>query len=87
MDDTEVVFLWKDYRNEHKQKQQTMRLPAPEFIRRFLMHAVPPGFPSIRYRFLAGANRPNQHSGIIGVTCSSAAKNFISTVSPNSSRT
>ena len=58
MDDDEVCFLWKDYRSEHKQKQQTMRLEAPEFIRRFLMHAVPPGFPRIRYYgFLASANR------------------------------
>ncbi len=61
MDDDEVCFLWKDYRNQqnqHKQKQQTMRLPADEFIRRFLMHAVPPGFPRIRYYgFLASANR------------------------------
>ena len=56
--DDEVGFLWKDYRNEDKQKQQTMRLPADEFIRRFLMHAVPPGFPRIRYYgFLASANR------------------------------
>ena len=44
--------------DEDKQKQQTMRLPADEFIRRFLMHAVPPGFPRIRYyAFLASANR------------------------------
>ena len=35
-----------------------MRLPAAEFIRRFLMHAVPPGFPRILYYgFLASANR------------------------------
>ena len=35
-----------------------MRLPAAEFIRRFLMHAVPPGFPRIRYYgLLASANR------------------------------
>ena len=58
MDDDEVCFLWKDYRNEHKQKQQTMRLPVSEFIRRFLMHTVPSRFPRIRYYgFLASANR------------------------------
>ncbi len=58
MDNAEVCFRWKDYRHEHKQKQQTMRLAPPEFIRRFLMHAVPPGFPRIRYYgFLASANR------------------------------
>ncbi len=43
MDDDEVCFRWKDYRNEDQQKQQTMLLPAAEFIRRFLMHAVPRG--------------------------------------------
>ena len=58
MDGNEVTFPWKDYRTGHKQKQQTMRLPASEVIRRFLMHAVPPGFPRIRYYgFLASANR------------------------------
>ena len=35
-----------------------MTLPAEEFIRRFLQHAVPPGFQRIRYYgFLANCHR------------------------------
>lgn len=42
-----VSFRWKDYKNGHSRK--TMTLPAEEFIRRFLLHVLPPGFCKIRY--------------------------------------
>ena len=43
-----VSFRWKDYRDpEHPHK--VMTLTAEEFIRRFLLHALPPGFQRIRY--------------------------------------
>jgi hypothetical protein len=42
-----VTFLWKDYRDGDTQK--TMTLTAEEFIRRFLLHVLPPGFQRIRY--------------------------------------
>lgn len=42
-----VVFKWKDYKDHSKQK--TMKLPAMEFIRRFLLHILPKGFCKIRY--------------------------------------
>ncbi len=42
-----VRFRWKDYR--HHNKQKTMTLTADEFIRRFLLHVLPPGFQRIRY--------------------------------------
>jgi len=42
----EVTFRWKDYR--HPQRPRTMRLAAFEFIRRFLLHALPDGFQRIR---------------------------------------
>jgi Putative transposase len=51
-----VSFRWKDYRNGGSQK--VMTLTAQEFIRRFLMHVVPCGFVRIRYYgFLANRNR------------------------------
>lgn len=47
-----VEFLWKDY--SHGGKQKSMKLKAVEFIRRFLLHVLPPGFVRIRhYGFLA----------------------------------
>ena len=42
-----VRFQWKDYRDKGRQK--TMTLSAEEFIRRFLLHALPDGFQRIRY--------------------------------------
>ena len=54
--DTDVVFRWKDYR--HHGKSKTMILDAGEFIRRFLLHALPDGFHRIRYYgFLANGHR------------------------------
>ncbi len=51
-----VFFEWKDYRDGNQSK--VMTLPADEFIRRFLQHAVPPGFQRIRYYgFLANCHR------------------------------
>jgi hypothetical protein len=43
----QVRFQWKDYRDKGQQK--TMTLSAEEFIRRFLLHALPDGFQRIRY--------------------------------------
>jgi hypothetical protein len=42
-----VAFAWKDYRNGGAVK--TMRLKPDEFIRRFLLHALPDGFHRIRH--------------------------------------
>ena len=47
LQDGQVPFPWKDYR--HPQKQNVMTVSAAEFIRRFLQHALPPGFQRIRY--------------------------------------
>jgi hypothetical protein len=56
MTDTEVTFRWKDYRHHGRSKPLT--LSADEFIRRFLLHALPDGFHRIRhYGFLANAHR------------------------------
>ena len=47
LEDGQVSFRWKDYR--HADKQQVTTVSAEEFIRRFLLHALPPGFQRIRY--------------------------------------
>jgi hypothetical protein len=47
-----VTFRWKDYRDGNAQK--TMTLAADEFIRRFLLHVLPPGLQRIRYYGLLG---------------------------------
>lgn len=47
----QVTFRWKDYRAKHKAKRRwrVMTLAAHEFIRRFLIHVLPPGFRRIRH--------------------------------------
>jgi hypothetical protein len=56
LDDTGVSFQWKDYRQPAKPK--LMRLDVIEFIRRFLLHVLPPGFQRIRhFGWLANRNR------------------------------
>jgi len=47
LEDGQVTFRWKDYREGDAQK--TMTLTAEEFIRRFPLHVLPPGFQRIRY--------------------------------------
>lgn len=47
MTDTHVAFRWKDY--AHHSKRRTMMLSHQEFLRRFLQHVLPKGFPRIRY--------------------------------------
>lgn len=47
--DGRVTFQWKDYRSKNKQKSRVMTLESTEFIRRFLMHILPPGFQRIRF--------------------------------------
>lgn len=50
-----VRFGWKDYRCSRK---KTMTLHGAEFVRRFLMHVLPPGFVRIRhFGFLANCVR------------------------------
>ena len=45
--DTAVSFRWKDY--AHASRQRTMTIAPDEFLRRFLQHVLPRGFPRIRY--------------------------------------
>ena len=57
-DDTSVSFRWKDYR--HGNRQKVMKLPAEEFLRRFLLHTLPPGLQRIRHYGLFSNRRRRQ---------------------------
>jgi hypothetical protein len=59
LQDGQVSFQWKDYREPDQQQQsKTLTVSAEEFIRRFLLHTLPPGFQRIRYYgFLANRLR------------------------------
>ena len=55
-EDGVVHFRWRDYADANKTK--VMALGAEEFLRRFLLHTLPPGFCRIRhYGFLANRCR------------------------------
>ena len=47
IDNGKVTFKWRDYRDKNKMK--TMELDANEFIRRFILHILPPKFMKIRH--------------------------------------
>jgi hypothetical protein len=52
-----VTFSYKDYAD--KSKQKLMTLEATEFLRRFCLHILPPGFRKIRhYGILASRTKP-----------------------------
>lgn len=54
--DQRVFFRYKDYRNQAKNK--TMSLAGVEFLRRFCLHILPPGFRRMRhYGILANRNK------------------------------
>lgn len=56
INDDKVAFLFKDYRDEAKQK--IMTLDAMEFLRRFTLHILPPGYRRIRhYGILSSRNK------------------------------
>lgn len=57
-DEAGVTFRYKDYRRSGTERQQVMTLSPDEFIRRFLLHALPRGFHRIRhYGLLASGTR------------------------------
>lgn len=53
-----VTFQYKQYRSADAHKSRTMTLDADEFIRRFLLHSLPPRAPRIRhYGLFAGRTK------------------------------
>ena len=55
LDDGKVLFRWRD--SAHHNKKRVMRLPVDEFLRRFLLHLLPPGFVRIRHYGIFSAGR------------------------------
>ena len=56
LSDGNITFLWRD--SAHGNKKRLMTLDVEEFLRRFLLHLLPPGFVRIRnFGFLANRNR------------------------------
>ena len=47
-----VTFKWRDYKDNNKMKEMTIGIE--EFIRRFLLHILPPKFMKIRYYGILG---------------------------------
>lgn len=65
-----VAFRWKDYRIKSGDRQKIMWLATPEFIRRFLIHALPDGFHRIRHHgLLANSVRKANITKIRGLLC------------------
>lgn len=54
-DGNKVIFRWRDYADSNRSK--LMILEATEFVRRFLMHILPPRFVKIRYFGFLGNRR------------------------------
>jgi hypothetical protein len=55
-----VEFEYRDYRHDAHFKTRCMKVSGEEFIRRFLLHTLPPGFQRIRhYGLLASRNKNN----------------------------
>ena len=55
---TGVTFRCKDYRQDGGQRPRVMTLATKEFIRRFLLHVLPRGFPRLhQYGLLAASAR------------------------------
>jgi hypothetical protein len=56
LSDGNVTFRWRD--SAHGNKKRLLTLAVEEFLRRFLLHLLPPGFVRIRnFGFLANRNR------------------------------
>jgi hypothetical protein len=60
-DNGQVTFQYKNYRSTHSQKSRQMTIPAQEFIRRFLLHSLPPGFQRIRHYGLFASRKKKRN--------------------------
>lgn len=47
--DGQVTFQYNDYSSTDPQRSRQMTASADEFVRRFLLHVIPPGFQRIRH--------------------------------------
>lgn len=58
MSNDSVTFKWRDYKDNSSWK--TMTISAEEFIRRFLIHVLPPGFMKIRHYGIMGSRNKSK---------------------------
>ena len=79
-----VTFDWKDYADHSRTK--TMTLDAVEFIRRFLLHVLPPGLGSASRHFGFLANRVRKQK-LIQCRALLAASQPISSIDSDGSTT
>jgi hypothetical protein len=63
MDEHGVTFKWKDYRAKGPTRHKAMTLTPQEFMRRFLLHVLPGGFPSHPPLRLAGQRQSQDQPG------------------------
>ena len=59
-----MTFRWRD--SARGNKKRLMTLPVEEFLRRFLLHLLPPGFVRIR-NFLAYPRQPQPRHAVAAV--------------------
>ena len=59
--DGRVTFQYKQYRSADAHKSRTMTVAADEFIRRFLLHSLPPGMARIRHYGLFAGRTKKRH--------------------------
>ena len=60
-DGERVTFQYKDYRRSGQQRSKQMTLDAEEFIRRFLLHSLMPGFQRIRHYGILASGQKRKH--------------------------
>ena len=60
-DGERVTFQYKDYRRSGQQRDKQMTLDADEFMRRFLLHALLPGFQRIRHYGILASSQKRTH--------------------------
>jgi hypothetical protein len=73
--DEMVTFSYKDYRDDYRVKE--LKLPVNEFISRFLLHILPPGFQRIRHYGLLSNRCKDKLSlcrNLLGVNHSSSSE-------------
>ena len=60
VDDQRVSFQYRDYRSKDRYKSRHLTVAPAEFIRRFLLHTLPPGFQRIRHYGLLASHHKKQ---------------------------
>ena len=73
VEEGQVTFQYKDYRSHNRHKSRSMTIMVEEFIRRFLLHAIPPGFQRIRHYGLLASRHKKQTLALcrqlLGIEC------------------